>query len=65
MLTMSRTYRNNPEYSYFRRPKTRRERSQNLAIEADTKVEPEYPISKENRRHRFIPTDYDDLNYST
>lgn len=61
---MSRTYRNTPDDQYFRRPKTRRERAQNVAVETDERWDYEYPIAKRNRRHRFIPTAYDDLPFA-
>jgi hypothetical protein len=58
---MSKTYRYDPDGYNFRRPKTKRDRTQNVAIEADTRWEYDYPVTKTNRRHRHIPTDYDDL----
>lgn len=58
---MSRTFRNTPDDALFRRPKTVREKRQNAAIEADVNVEYEYQIAKDNRRHRHIPSDWDDL----
>jgi hypothetical protein len=61
---MSRTYRKTPEDAWFRKPKTARERRQNNAIETDSLVEYDYNITKQNRRHRFIPSEYDDLPFA-
>lgn len=58
---MSKTYRYNPDDYHFRKPKTKRERTQNEAVETDFSLEYDYSISKQNRRNRFIPTDWDDL----
>lgn len=58
---MARTYRNTPEYSYFRRPKTTQERTKNAALKTDQWLEDEYPVTKANRRNRFIPTAWDDI----
>jgi hypothetical protein len=58
---MSKTYRYDPDGFSFRRPKTKRERTQNVAVEADARWEYDYPVDKANRRHRHIPTDYDDI----
>jgi hypothetical protein len=63
-VTMSRTYRNTPEDTWFRKPKTKRERTQNAGLEIDQNVEFEYSIAKQNRRHRYIPSDWDDLPIS-
>lgn len=62
---MSRTYRKTPEDAWFRKPKTVRERRQNSAIETDSRLEYDYPVDKNNRRHRFIPTEYDDLPFAS
>jgi hypothetical protein len=62
---MARTYRNSPEYSFFRRPKTSQERSKNAALKKDQQLEDEYYVTKANRRNRFIPTAWDDLRRST
>lgn len=61
---MSRTYRNSPEDAWLRKPKTKRERTQNVALETDQGIEFDHPVAKQNRRHRFIPTDWDDLRIS-
>lgn len=62
---MSRTYRRNQQdYDQHRRPRTRSERRQNLAIAADQQWEYDQPIEPANRRNRFISSDYDNLQFS-
>lgn len=61
---MSKTYRNTPEDAWFRKPRTKKERTQNEGLVADEQWEYEYPVSKRNRRNRFIPTDWDDLHFA-
>lgn len=58
---MSKTFRNTPDDAIFRKPKTVRERRQNAGLDADVGLEYDYRISKDNRRHRHIPSDWDDL----
>jgi hypothetical protein len=61
---MSRTYKTTPDYSYFRRPRTKREKTQNESLETDFRLERDLPVAKRNRRHRFIPDAWDDLPFS-
>lgn len=61
---MSRTYRNNPEDKYYRTPKTKQEKTQNVGLETDEHYEHDYHVAKQNRRHRFIPSAWDDIPIS-
>lgn len=58
---MARTYRNNPDDQWLRRPKTKREITQLKGLEVDEYTEYDEPVGKRNRRHRHIPDSYDDL----
>lgn len=66
-IKMSRTHRNFPNSRrMYRKPKTTNEIKQNAQLEADIKVDDgiSVNISKHNRRHRFIPTAWDDIPFS-
>lgn len=62
---MSRTRRNFPENSWFRKPKTFNEIKQNRQIFADIRSdEIPYSIDKLNRMRRHIPDSWDDVTLS-
>jgi hypothetical protein len=61
---MSRTYKSTPDYSYFRRPRTKRERTENEALETDLRFDGDLTVAKRNRRNRFIPHSWDDIPFS-
>ena len=62
---MSRTIRNNPEFSTgLRHPHTMNERRQLKGLEADARVN-DCRISPANRLSRHIPTNFDDLKLAS
>ena len=63
---MSRTYRNNPEDRWYRRPRTQNERQANAFLEAEERYGDDLPlqVSKANRRNRWIPSAWDDQRIS-
>lgn len=63
---MSRTHRIHPDWKMFRRPRTFNLVQQNQALLSDVRNEEfDYPISKMNRVHRFIPDAWDDIRISS
>lgn len=61
---MSRTYRHNPEHSYYRNPHTQNERRQLTGLQTDARLH-QVNISPSNRISRSLPTDFDDLKVAS
>ena len=61
---MSRTYRHNPDHSYYRSPHTQNERRQLTGLQTDARLH-QVNISPVNRLSRHLPSDFDDMKISS
>ena len=63
-LIMSRTYRHNPDHSYYRNPHTQNERRQLTGLQTDARLH-QVNISPSNRISRSLPSNFDDLKVAS